>query len=328
MITLDEIRRPIREQLTDFEAFVDRQFSAEGELLSEMLRYALSARGKAIRPTLVFLTAALHAGSVDRVGRRTQIAAMLVEMIHVASLIHDDVIDEADQRRGRPSPNALWQSHNAVVLGDYILARNLDIGLESGQFDLVTHITRSVTTLCEGEILQSDSARRQIVSRERYFDIIRRKTASLLGTSASAGALSAGASREQVEKMQRFGEAVGMAFQIQDDILDYSPAARTGKPANNDLKEGKITLPLLAVLERAGQERQRELLGKLAACHSDPQSAAYLQTVVESCGGLDEAARTMENFIDEGLQQLRDYPASPYREALEKLARYVARRRE
>lgn len=328
MITLDEIRRPIREQLTDFEAFVGRQFTAEGELLSEMLRYALSSRGKGIRPMLVFLSAALHAGTIDKVGRRTQIAALLVEMIHVASLIHDDVIDEADQRRGRPSPNALWQSHNAVVLGDYILARNLDIGLESGQFDLVSHITRSVTTLCEGEILQSDSARHQVISRERYFDIIRRKTASLIGTSASAGALSVGAAREQVERMHRFGEAIGMAFQIQDDILDYSPAAHTGKPANNDLKEGKITLPLLAVLEHSDRERQRELLDLLAACHTDRQAVAELQGVAERCGGIEEAARTMEDFIGDALRLLEEYPASPCRNALELLARYVAQRRE
>ena len=328
MITLDEIRRPIREQLTDFEAFVGRQFTAEGELLSEMLQYALSSRGKGIRPMLVFLSAALHAGSAGKVSRRTQIAALLVEMIHVASLIHDDVIDEADQRRGRPSPNALWQSHNAVVLGDYILARNLDIGLESGQFDLVTHITRSVTTLCEGEILQSDSARRQVISRERYFDIIRRKTASLLGTSASAGALSVGASREQIDTMRRFGEAIGMAFQIQDDILDYSPAARTGKPANNDLKEGKITLPLLAVLEHADRERQRELLDRLAACHTDAGAVEELQAVAERCGGMEEAARTMQGFIDDALGLLNGYPASPFRDALELLVRYVAQRRE
>ena len=164
-------------------------------------------------------------------------------MIHVASLIHDDVIDEADMRRGKPSANARWQSHKAVILGDYILAKNMNIGLQSGQFDLVTHVCGSMAALCEGEVLQDECAANSTMTRQAYLDIIYKKTASLLGVSASAGALAVGATRDRVATMRRFGEAVGMAFQIQDDILDYTPTAHTGKPANNDLREGKITLP-------------------------------------------------------------------------------------
>ena len=326
MITLDDIRQPITAQLAEFETFVLRQIVAEGEFLTEMLRHALSARGKGIRPMLVLLSAAMHAGDADRVGRRSHVAALLVEMIHVSSLIHDDVVDEADMRRGRPSANALWQSHNAVILGDYILGRTIETGLASGQFDLVSHITRAITSLCEGEVLQSDCARRQIVDRESYYRIIRRKTASLLGVSVSAGALSVGAPREKVAMMTRLGEALGMAFQIRDDMLDYTRSAATGKPANTDLREGKITLPLLFVLERSTEERRSELLERLAACHADPESVEYLQHTVESCGGLDEAERVMQDFVDEALQYLKGYPASPYRDALENLCRYVARR--
>lgn len=326
MITLDDIRQPITAQLAEFETFVLRQIVAEGEFLTEMLQHALSSRGKGIRPTLVFLSAVMHAGDAKRVGRRSHLAAMLVEMLHVASLIHDDVVDEADMRRGRPSANALWQSHNAVILGDYILGRTIETGLASGQFDLVSHVTRAITSLCEGEVLQSDCARRQIVDRDSYYRIIRRKTASLLGVSVSAGALSVGAPREQVAMMTRFGEALGMAFQIRDDMLDYTRSADTGKPANNDLREGKITLPLLTVLERSTEERRRELLERLAGCHADPDSVEYLQHTVESCGGLDEAARVMQDFVDEALQYLKGYPASPCREALENLCRYVVRR--
>jgi len=324
MISLDEIRRPVGEQLAEFEAFVRKQFTAEGELLSDMLQYALSTRGKGIRPTLVLLSAAMHAGDAARVGRRSYVAAMLVEMIHVASLIHDDVIDEADQRRGRPSPNALWQSRNAVVLGDYILARAMNLGLDSGQFDLVGHIVRAVTSLCEGEILQSDCVRRRIVDRESYFRIIRRKTASLLGVSVSSGALSAGAAREQTALMNRLGEALGMAFQIRDDVLDYSRSAATGKPANNDLREGKITLPLLVVLERSAEERRSELLERLAECRTSAEAVEYMQHTVTACGGLEEANRVMEDFVREALQLLAGYPASPYREALENCCRFAA----
>ena len=195
-----------------------------------MLRYALSARGKGIRPMLVMLSAAMNApvkGAAT--GRRACLAAMLVEMIHVASLIHDDVIDEADMRRGKPSANARWQSHKAVILGDYILAKNMNIGLQSGQFDLVTHVCGSMAALCEGEVLQDECAANSTMTRQAYLDIIYKKTASLLGVSASVGALAVGATRDRVATMRRFGEAVGMAFQIQDDILDYTPDGPHGQ---------------------------------------------------------------------------------------------------
>ena len=229
MITLDDIRKPVTAELEALDEFVDRQFTAEGELLSDMLRYALSARGKGIRPMLVMLSAAMNAPVKGAAaGRRACLAAMLVEMIHVASLIHDDVIDEADMRRGKPSANARWQSHKAVILGDYILAKNMNIGLQSGQFDLVTHVCGSMAALCEGEVLQDECAANSTMTRQAYLDIIYKKTASLLGVSASAGALAVGATRDRVATMRRFGEAVGMAFQIQDDILDYTPTAHTG----------------------------------------------------------------------------------------------------
>ncbi|MFQ6939796.1 MAG: polyprenyl synthetase family protein [Alistipes finegoldii] len=262
MITLDTIRKPVTAELEAFDEFVDRQFTAEGELLSDMLRYALSSRGKGIRPLLVLLSAAMNSPVAEAAkGRRVHLAAMLVEMIHVASLIHDDVIDEADMRRGKPSANARWQSHKAVILGDYILARNLSIGLTSGQFDLVTHVCGSMAALCEGEVLQSECAEKHTMTRQAYLDIIYKKTACLIGVSASAGAMAVGASQQKVALMRRFGEAVGMAFQIQDDILDYTRTAHTGKPANNDLREGKITLPLLAVLDKAPAERRTEPAG-------------------------------------------------------------------
>ena len=166
MITLDDIRKPVTAELEALDEFVDRQFTAEGELLSDMLRYALSARGKGIRPMLVMLSAAMNAPVKGAAaGRRACLAAMLVEMIHVASLIHDDVIDEADMRRGKPSANARWQSHKAVILGDYILAKNMNIGLQSGQFDLVTHVCGSMAALCEGEVLQDECAANSTMMR-------------------------------------------------------------------------------------------------------------------------------------------------------------------
>lgn len=327
MITLDTIRKPVEADLQAFDEFVARQFTAEGDLLDEMLRYALSSRGKGIRPTLVMLSAAMNAPQeTERLGLRVSLAAMLVEMIHVASLIHDDVIDESSERRGRASVNARWQSHKAVLLGDFILARNMNIGMSSGQYDIVAHVCSSLTALCEGEIFQSDCAEKGTMTRQSYLDIIRKKTASLLGTSASVGALAVRAPHERVVLMRNFGEALGMAFQIQDDILDYSPAAHTGKPLNNDLREGKITLPLLAVLDRAGEERRAELLARLARCREEETAVEQLRTTVEREGGLAAAAEVMQGYLKHALDLLSSYEDSPFRTALANLCAYVAER--
>lgn len=327
MTALDTIRASVATELEAYETFIERQFTADGELLSEMLHYALTSRGKGIRPLLVILSAALNAPMKGAAaGRRTCLAAMLVEMIHVASLIHDDVIDESDTRRGRPSVNARWQSHKAVLLGDYILARNMTIGLQSGQFDLVNHICGAMATLCEGEVEQADCVDKHRMTRHSYLDIIHKKTACLLGVSASAGALAVNATRDRVPLMGRFGEALGMAFQIQDDILDFRVQTHTGKPACNDLREGKITLPLLSVLERVDESRRTELLERLAHCHDDEDSVEYLRMIVASEGGLDEAGRVMQEYTARAIGLLSEYEDSDYRKALIDLCRFVSER--
>ncbi len=327
MTALDTIRASVEPELEAYENFIERQFTADGELLSEMLHYALTSRGKGIRPLLVILSAALNASVKGAAsGRRTCLAAMLVEMIHVASLIHDDVIDESDTRRGRASVNARWQSHKAVILGDYILARNMAIGLQSGQFDLVNHICGAMATLCEGEVEQADCVDKQQMTRRTYLDIIHKKTACLLGVSASAGALAVSATRDRVALMGQFGEALGMAFQIQDDMLDFRTDTHTGKPACNDLREGKITLPLLIVLERVDETRRAELLERLGRCHDDETSVEYLRAIVANEGGLDEAGRVMQEYIARAVSLLSEYEDSDYRKALIDLCRFVTER--
>jgi len=327
MTALDTIRASVEPALAAYENFIERPFTADGELLSEMLHYALTSRGKGIRPLLVILSAALNASVKGAAsGRRTCLAAMLVEMIHVASLIHDDVIDESDTRRGRASVNARWQSHKAVILGDYILARNMAIGLQSGQFDLVNHICGAMATLCEGEVEQADCVDKQQMTRRTYLDIIHKKTACLLGVSASAGALAVSATRDRVALMGQFGEALGMAFQIQDDMLDFRTDTHTGKPACNDLREGKITLPLLIVLERVDETRRAELLERLGRCHDDETSVEYLRAIVANEGGLDEAGRVMQEYIARAVGLLSEYEDSDYRKALIDLCRFVTER--
>lgn len=333
MISINDIRRPIAKDLEAFDSFVADNFSAEGEMLQDMLTYALSSRGKGIRPMLTLLSASLHSPTATEAAtderhcsKRTYLAAMLVEMIHTASLIHDDVLDSADERRGRPSINAKWQSNMAVILGDYILARTMALGMASAQYDLMSYIGTAMATLCEGEVLQSQHAERFDTTRDDYFDIIYRKTASLLGVSAALGALSVGADREQVDRMRKFGEAIGIAFQIQDDILDYNRQNNTGKPVNNDLREHKITLPLIEVMERVTKERREEIIATLKRCDVDNTAVDELQKIVDEGHGAELASETMHAYLSRAMHLLSKYPESPYRRALMDLCTFIAER--
>ncbi len=325
MITLDQIRRPIAEELLSFDEFVVEQFRCDNDILAEMLQDALSSRGKGVRPMLVILVAMMLAKS-GYISRRTHVAAVMVEMIHLASLIHDDVIDEAPSRRDKPSINAKWQSKRAVLIGDYILARNLTIGLSSGQFDLVSHIVGSIAILCEGEVIQDDCARRHAMSREEYLAIIAKKSASLISIAASAGAKSVGATPEQVALMGDFGRALGMAVQIQDDILDYPPTANSGKETYQDLAEGKITLPLLILIERASESDREELLGLVREASTSVETREKIARYVEQNNGIELATEVMQQYINRAVMILGEFPEGECRTALVDLCAFVAER--
>ena len=334
MISINDIRKPILGDLEAFDAFIADNFSAEGELLQEMLTYALSSRGKGIRPIVTLLAASLHSphstaehnANERHCTKRTYLAAMLVEMIHTASLIHDDVLDSADERRGHPSVNAKWQSNMAVILGDYILARTMALGMASAQYDLISYIGTAMATLCEGEVLQSQHAERLDTTRDDYFDIIYRKTASLIGVSAALGALSVGASREDVDRMRKFGEAIGIAFQIQDDILDYQRDNNTGKPVNNDLKEHKITLPLIGILEKATEEETKEIKRLLKECNESDEALDTLHKKVINGGGIEFASEILKSYLTRAMHLLHKYPDSPYHKSLLDLCLFIAER--
>ncbi|MBQ7855835.1 MAG: polyprenyl synthetase family protein [Alistipes sp.] len=326
MVTLDDIRRPVASQLEEFNSFVRQAFNEKpGTLLGDMIDYILTSRGKGLRPIITMLSAGALSPT-GNFGKRTMLAAMLVEMIHVASLVHDDVIDESNMRRGRASVNARWQSRNAVIVGDYILAKNMDIGLKSGQFDLLNHIIGGMTVLCEGEILQSDHAGKLDTSREAYFDIIYKKTASLFGTCASAGALSVGASHRDISAMRNFGEALGMAFQIVDDILDYTPDNNAGKPAANDLRERKITLPLIEVLERVDEAEREQIIKLVEECATSDEAVESIRERVERYDGVNLARRTMQRFLQRAMSELATLAETPFRQAMMDLCTFVAER--
>ena len=331
MITINDIRRPISADLEAFDKFVADNFNAEGEMLQEMLTYALSSRGKGIRPILTMLsgltcTAAPYRPDERNCTKRTYLAALMMEMIHTASLIHDDVLDSADERRGRPSVNAKWQSDMAIILGDYILARTMSIGMASAQYDIVSYVGSAMAALCEGEVLQSQHAKSLDTTREDYFTIIYQKTASLLGVCAALGALSLGAQRKDIDRMRKFGEAIGIAFQIQDDILDYNRANNTGKPVNNDLREHKITLPLIEVMERKTEQEQKAIIALIERCDKDDVALDTLHAMVHDEGGIERATETMQAYLSRALHLVSKYEDTPYRKALIDLCTFVAER--
>ncbi|MDR0907347.1 MAG: polyprenyl synthetase family protein [Rikenellaceae bacterium] len=336
MNILDEIRRPIATDIEGYNQFLARQMSSDNSYVEGILSYIFENGGKGVRLMLVLLTAGLHSRTPEGgAGLRTYLAALLVEMMHTASLVHDDVIDESDLRRGKPSVRAMFNSRNAVLTGDFILAKSMTLGLDSAQYDIVSYVVRAMSELCEGELIQSEHSRRLEMTRDTYLEIIHKKTATLFGVSAGVGALSVGAPAEDVARMRLFGENLGMAFQIRDDILDYDTAGDTGKPACNDLAEQKITLPLLAVLGRSTPERKVELLARLADVSKEPSNIGYLRDVVVAEGGIADAEGIMRAYISRAQSLLATYPtsstnhpASPYHTSLALLATYSADRKK
>lgn len=325
MSILESIKQPVAREMERYEDYIKESLHSDNQMATMMVDYIFSSRGKAIRPLLAFLSAGLH-NQGREFSDSTYLTAMLVEMMHTASLVHDDVIDEANIRRGKPSAKALWRSHRAVLIGDYILAKSFTVGMNSGEFEIVRRISNTMSNLIEGELIQSEQSDKLEMTREIYFDIIFKKTASLIGISAAMGALSAGASEDKVEAMGHFGNCLGMAFQIKDDIFDYTLSAQTGKPACGDLKERKITLPLLTVLEKATAEEHSLLKGLLADVREKPENADILCEEVVARGGLQMAIQTMNCYIDEAKKLLGNYPDSPYKDSLLLLCDYVAER--
>lgn len=325
MSTLDVIRKPVEGQLSRYEEFIRKNLLSGTPSVSVVLDYIFNNRGKGIRPLLVLLSAGLHAKDNES-ENRTLVGAMLIEMIHTASLVHDDIVDEAYIRRGKPSVNALWRSQTAVLIGDYIFAKSFALGMESGNFDVVTYITRTIGVICESELVQNEQSSRLQMTNEIYLDIIHGKTASLIGTCSGVGALSVGATSEQVDAMKQFGDNLGMAFQIKDDILDYTLSADTGKPVCNDLKERKITLPLLSVMEQASATEKRNLIGKLSNVRRSPANVDYLYRAVIDGGGIERASQVMYTYVEQAKSLLNGYAPSPYLESLYALCDYIARR--
>ena len=320
--SLTAIQAPVAADLATFRRHFRDAMRSRVRLLDAVVQYLLKRKGKQIRPTLVLLSAELAGGVTERSYR----GAALVELLHTATLVHDDVIDEAETRRGVASINALWKNKVGVLLGDYLLSRGLLLSLDAGDYDLLHLTSDAVRRMSEGELLQLETARKLDMTEDRYFRIIGDKTGSLIAACMATGAASAGADDETVARAKAIGETIGLAFQIRDDLFDYDADAAAGKPIGLDLQDRKMTLPLILALDRADdatRKRVRRIVRKRKKSRADVREVVRFVT---ASGGLAAARDRMEALAAEAADALRLFPPSEARDALVGLCAYVVAR--
>lgn len=313
----------IETELKQFEILFKDAVKSNVPMLDRIMKYVVKTKGKQMRPMFVLLSAKL-CGAINE---QTYRAASLVELLHTATLVHDDVVDEANERRGFFSVYALWKNKASVLVGDYLLAKGLLLSLDNGDFKTLQILSTAVRKMSEGELLQLEKSRLLNISEEDYFTIIRNKTASLLAAACAAGAHSAGSGDEVIERMRKFGEFTGIAFQIKDDLFDYG-TEDIGKPTGNDIREKKLTLPLIYTLREANKENKRRLIHILKNKNKSPEDIEEVIRAVKQAGGIAYTEQMMEKYKQEALEQLMLFPESPERDALEQLVRYSTDRRK
>jgi octaprenyl-diphosphate synthase len=324
MSALTEIKRPVETEMTEFEVYFSKTMRSDIPLLNIILNYILRRKGKQMRPLLVFLTAKLNGEIVES----TYIAATCIELLHSASLVHDDVVDDAHERRGSLSINALWNSKIAVLLGDYLLSTGMHICVEKSRYDMLEIISEAVKSMAEGELLQLQKARKLNIKEEDYYKIIISKTAALLSACTACGAKSVSEDPETIQLMKDFGENIGIAFQIRDDILDYEGTGLTGKTVGNDIKEKKITLPLIHALEQSANSKKRHILNIVKNKKKTRAEIGEVISFVIDYGGLEYAEVKMNQYRDKALAILDSYPDSEVKESLREFVNYTTSRKK
>ena len=322
MSKIAEIKAPVSEEMAAFGAHFREVLKSDVALLDTIMRYIVRRKGKQMRPLFVFLTAKLH----GECGDRTNTAASLIELLHTATLVHDDVVDDSPKRRGFFSIQALWNKKVAVLVGDYLLSKGLLTAVDAEAFDLLKLTSRAVREISEGELLQIEKSRKLDITEEIYFEIIRRKTASLIGACCSCGAASTGASDDEVEKMWEFGETVGLAFQIKDDLLDLGDGTRIGKPTGQDIREKKLTLPLIHTLNISDSNTRRKLLRLVRKAPKDPGAVKEVMDAVIKGPGMEYARVKMLELRDEAVQMLDGFEDSDSKVALINLLDFTIER--
>lgn len=319
---LDQIKAPIQKHIDTFEGTFRASMKSSVPLLDTITRYIIKRKGKQMRPMFVFLSASL----CGEVSESTYRGAALIELLHTATLVHDDVVDDSNLRRGFFSINALWKNKIAVLVGDYLLSRGLLLALEQDEFQLLKIVSNAVREMSEGELLQIEKARKLDIQESVYFDIIRKKTASLIASCCACGAASVGVPEEMVQRMWQFGENVGIAFQIKDDLFDYEHNSETGKPNGTDIRDQKMTLPLIYLLNHSDFLEKRWIINTVKNHHNEADKVEKLIGKVVGCGGISYARERMLEYRQKALDILMTFPDTPVRKSLEELVMFTTDR--
>jgi octaprenyl-diphosphate synthase len=322
----EQIKQPIRYEMELFEKKFHLSMSSRVALLNRITYYIVNRKGKQMRPMFVFLVAKMVSGG--EVNDRTYRGASVIELIHTATLVHDDVVDDSNKRRGFFSLNALWKNKIAVLVGDFLLSKGLLLSIDNGDFDLLKIISVAVREMSEGELLQIEKARRLDITEEIYYEIIRQKTATLIAACCALGAKAVleESDNAKVEQMRKFGEYIGMAFQIKDDLFDYTDDA-IGKPTGIDIKEQKMTLPLIYALNTSTEKEKRWVINSVKNHNKDKKRVKEVIAFVKQKNGLEYAEQVMKDYQQKALELIKDYPDSEYKNALILMVNYVIDRK-
>ncbi len=323
MSKLDQIKQPIAQEIKEFEPRFRASMKSRVSLLDKIMHYIIKRKGKQMRPMFVFLSAKVFGSTTDSTYR----AAAMIELLHTATLVHDDVVDDANKRRGFFSINAIWKNKIAVLVGDYLLSKGLLLAVENEEFELLKIMSNSVKEMSEGELLQIEKARKLDITENVYYDIIRQKTATLIASCCASGANSVGVEKDIIEKMRLFGEYTGIAFQIKDDLFDYGSNGETiGKPTGIDIKEKKMTLPLIYALNNASYFEKRKIIGIVKNHNENKKKVKEVISFVIEKGGIEYAQKAMETFKEKALTILKEFEQNEANKALAELVIYTTER--
>ena len=320
-LSLDKIKQPISEELEIFEKKFRESMRSKTPLLDAITRYIVKSKGKQIRPMFVFLSAKL----LGDINESTYRGAALVELLHTATLVHDDVVDEATERRGFFSINAIWKNKIAVLVGDYLLSKGLLLSIENKDYELLQILSKAVKEMSEGELLQIEKTRRLDIKEEIYFEIVRQKTAVLIASACACGAYSTGASDQHVEAMRLFGEKIGIAFQIKDDLLDFGNS-NTGKNKGMDIQEKKLTLPVIYSLNNCPSTKRRQIIRTIKSGNKSKGAFEEVKSFINEFNGVAYATQKMNEFVEEAKFQLNMFPDSNAKKALIDLVNFTLHR--
>ena len=324
MSVIKNIKRPIKEEMLLFESKFKDAMRSPVPLLDKIMHYIIKRKGKQMRPMFVFLTGKLF----GEVNDTTYRAACLIELLHTATLVHDDVVDDANMRRGFFSINALWKNKISVLVGDYLLSQGLLLSLDNKEYDLLQIVSKAVREMSEGELLQIEKARKLDIKEDVYFDIIRQKTATLIAGCCACGASAAKQDEETIKKMHSFGELVGIAFQMKDDLFDYNNDSSIGKPTGIDIKEQKMTLPLIYTLSKADKKQKKFIINTVKNHNTNPQRVLQVIKMVHQSGGIEYTIEKMNEYQQKALSILKEMEENEARNSLEDLVNYVIERKK